>query len=323
MSIHIYIDQRERKNFNYFETIFNQPPIFDKRDNVTYEIKTLTVGDFLITHKFNDNEKILAVIERKTLKDYAATMKDDKRYQNKNKLIKLREETNCKVFYLVEGHLNPKYNTQYCGIEYSKILANIHTMEIVEDFHIVRQSNGENTAKWLKFIAEYYSGYVEKPEYLGNLEKEAISVIDQLKKCKLTPEQKDNECVVFCWKKIKNIGSKIAIYLSKSFTLKELITNQITEEMVLEAKEKLNFRISKNAINNIISPIDVETQIKILAEFPGVSKKGAESLLTMSNLSIIINPENKNEIADMKIGKNRFGEKKLEKIYQLVSCRFL
>lgn len=320
MPIHIYIDQRERKNFGHFEDILNKPPTFNGRDDVTYEIKTITVGDFLITHKQDEREDILAVIERKTLKDYASTIKDTKRYQNKNKLIKLREEVGCKVFYLVEGHMNPKYDTQYCGIEYSKILANIHDMEIQHDFHVVRQSNGENTAKWLKFIAEHYSGYVKKPEFRGSSEH-PISITDRLKKCQLSPEQKDTECVIYCWSKLRGIGDKTASMLSRAFTLRELINNEITEQAVLDAKKEFDFRIGKNAITSLTTLLDEETCAKILTEFPGISKTSAAKLLAVKTLSEIIDATNADSVSSIFVGKNKFGTKKLENIYRLVSLK--
>src|SRR5882762_5214242 len=70
---------------------------------ITTEIAQIAVGDYAILRQFGEQETIIAIFERKTYPDYGASLKDG-RHQNKDKLLALRRKTNCRVFYIMEGH---------------------------------------------------------------------------------------------------------------------------------------------------------------------------------------------------------------------------
>ena len=64
---------------------------------IRYEKKQLTVGDYIV----RADDTILAVIERKSLTDLGASIKDG-RMDNTNKLLALRARTACRVIYIIE-----------------------------------------------------------------------------------------------------------------------------------------------------------------------------------------------------------------------------
>jgi ERCC4-type nuclease len=76
----------------------------------------ITVGDYIVV----SGDKIVAVIERKTLDDYGASLKDG-RANNKQKMINLRKKTGCRIIYIIEGDAFPSPNDCYSNIPYKNI----------------------------------------------------------------------------------------------------------------------------------------------------------------------------------------------------------
>ena len=78
---------------------------FDNNESVRFD--NLTVGDYLIKYK----DKDVLVIERKTINDYCASIKDGRHREQKKRL--LTKYTKNQIIYLVEGNLEfiqSKYN---------------------------------------------------------------------------------------------------------------------------------------------------------------------------------------------------------------------
>jgi ERCC4-type nuclease len=112
------------------------------------KIEQITVGDYVICSNWN----VVCVIERKSLEDYAASIKDG-RADNKSKLLKLREETGCVVMYLIEGPEFPNPNTLYGGIPWKYIESSIFHLQMRDHIGIMRSASTLETAKLLvRFI---------------------------------------------------------------------------------------------------------------------------------------------------------------------------
>src|SRR5580658_8414013 len=67
-------------------------------------IKQITIGDYMILRKNKTarDPDVLAVLERKTWKDFAHSLCDG-RYGNLAKLLDLRAHTGCLIFFIIEG----------------------------------------------------------------------------------------------------------------------------------------------------------------------------------------------------------------------------
>lgn len=154
MEIKLICDTRERKIQDNINTEFSAPLVFAKSakaGKISCEVRQIDVGDYIITR---DNAA-LAVIERKSLTDYAASFKDG-RHTNKAKLLNFSSLTGCKIYYVIEGPLNPEYDTEYAGIKFQNIQASIHDLMIEHGIIILRTQNGAHTAKELKMLCESY-----------------------------------------------------------------------------------------------------------------------------------------------------------------------
>lgn len=90
--------------------------------DITYEVAQITTGDYVVVTPANT---ILAVLERKSLEDYAASFKDG-RHDNVEKLLRMRAETAaagnaCALFYIVEGPAYPRADQYFGNIAYGNI----------------------------------------------------------------------------------------------------------------------------------------------------------------------------------------------------------
>ena len=84
----VYIDCRERELIKLFED-----------NDVTHHVNSLDIGDILIT---DDNENVYCIIERKSIKDLNASLKDGRYKEQKHRLINNFNKKN--ILYLLEGY---------------------------------------------------------------------------------------------------------------------------------------------------------------------------------------------------------------------------
>lgn len=99
----LIIDSRETNVTRHSEELAGTPIIR----------RMITVGDYAIV---DGTGRVLVSIERKSLEDYAASIKDG-RISNIAKMTKLREETGCRLVLLIEGRPGAKHG----GIPYKAL----------------------------------------------------------------------------------------------------------------------------------------------------------------------------------------------------------
>jgi ERCC4-type nuclease len=118
---------------------------------ITSEVKRINIGDYALCHGSN----IKAIIERKTWRDLAASIRDGRK-KNVNKLIKLRSQTNCKIIYLIEGNATPTANRSYGRIPYKVLISHLNHLIFRDDIHIIYSKDQEYTAYKLFELCNNY-----------------------------------------------------------------------------------------------------------------------------------------------------------------------
>lgn len=244
--IRVIIDERERALFSYLT-----PDV-----NLTYSIATINVGDFQIVK----NDKIVAVIERKTLKDYAASIKDG-RTGNLVKLTEARELTNCQIFYIIEGPMRPQDTTRFGGMPYKSIRNSITRLMIMHDVHVLHTKGPEDTIAELVHLCGIYA---EVPITGGSLEP--------LASIKKSDEQKLIDARSRAWATVAGISVRTGYLLSQQYTLSQLLGGNLDlSEFILPSGRKM----TATAISAAHTPF-----IKlVLAECPGLSDTTAAFIL--------------------------------------------
>ena len=122
-----------------------------KRENITVVSENLPLGDIIICDD-SDNEKV--IIERKTLQDLAASIRDG-RYKEQS--FRLNECTipNHNIFYLIEGNLQAyrPFSNNKSAVDKSALLSSFVSITYYKGFSLYKANNLEESAEWIIQVA--------------------------------------------------------------------------------------------------------------------------------------------------------------------------
>ena len=125
-----------------------------------YNHHQLNTGDFLII-KSGENDKnnfnIIACIERKTYADLASSFRDGRYKSEVYKMMQLRKETGCKLFFFIEGVAFPSPGRSFQRISYSCILGAINKLMVRDNIFVIQVENERHTARKLNELLTTYS----------------------------------------------------------------------------------------------------------------------------------------------------------------------
>jgi crossover junction endonuclease MUS81 len=135
-NINIIIDNRETKIISYLE----------EKKEIPFKKEQLLLGD--IQYYINNTENtnfIDYVIERKTIKDLLASVKDGRYKEQKGRILSQIEQNNIgNFFYIIEGsshYLKPYEKTIYQGI--------LISIALRDDIHIIKTDSFYDTGDFL------------------------------------------------------------------------------------------------------------------------------------------------------------------------------
>ena len=138
----LLIDERERDLYQVLYQILHcRGDVYP----IKLEKRVLTLGDAAICEDMTERE--LVILERKTLKDLIASIKDG-RYEEQS--YRLTHSTAAdfhlhNVNYVIEGPLNSIYNP----IERKIVLGALSSIYYFKGFSIMRTNSVEETAEWI------------------------------------------------------------------------------------------------------------------------------------------------------------------------------
>jgi ERCC4-type nuclease len=162
----VIIDERETALFEKCESILcsQRNPSY-----IQLSKEVLNLGDILI--KTDENKDVL-VIERKSLTDLLASIKDGRYEEQSYRLLHSSGFPPHSVFYLVEGMLSQLR----APIEKKIILSSIATLQFFKGFSVHRTASIQESAEWLlqfadkierNFLKGILPYYLTRPFYKG------------------------------------------------------------------------------------------------------------------------------------------------------------
>lgn len=267
-NIKIYIDDRER----------GIAPLFTH--GIPVETKRMHVGDYAVSV----NGNIVAVIERKTLADFAASLKDG-RYSNISKMRELREQLGIQMLFFVEGKppKNPTNNVSGGRIPYAVIEAAIDHLAVRDNISTVFVKDIVEFVSRLSRFAKNMSTLYHNGDVRGGRDEDVLGV---------APRVTDDDIVVSMWCCIKGIGAINAVPLGRIHTISDVVNGRIPTD-------GMNKKITKSLVL-----IDPRTQSRLLECIPGVSKGIANDLLRECTLKQLLSYPC-GGIAIKKVGKTK------------------
>lgn len=351
MSSHTYLisDTRERYIHGFIDTLF------DKATDIQHTISQINTGDYLICNKVDGEEpEILACIERKTLKDFAASFKDG-RYENRLKMLDLRDKTGCQLYFFVEGPAFPKSTWKVNRIPYGNILSAMTNMMIRDGIHIVQTENEMGTAQRLLDFTRSFENvdipYLFKVNRKQSLLTDTENHFPQIKPDDEITKNQENitdicggkeqyipvimngtvekdisQIACEMWAKLPGISITTAKILLEWFSVYDLISGETSICTINEIKTAGGRKLTKKNKSSIIALHKNfrNEEIKILSGVPNISKAMATQLLYNLSLTEFI----KNDIDEMsdiliqqKSRNVRLGKTRAERIIKLMNYK--
>ena len=268
----IKVDTRETELLTKFKSLTESIPKFKDINIVS---QTLPLGDIII----NDGTNDCIIIERKTLSDLAASIKDG-RYEEQSYRLNGLQHHNHNIIYLIEGDMY-RFNTFKERIDKQTLYSAMFSINYFKGFSVMRSNNIEETAiiacnMVYKLVGGLKAG---KFGYYSNLsiplnsidvstndqnnnadeakeptEKDYCSVIKKVKKENITTENIGE--IMLC--QIPGVSSASALAILSQFkTLPNLIKSIQEDESCLNTVCTIDTngkgrKISKTAIATII-----------------------------------------------------------------------
>lgn len=258
MSVEIIIDDRETAVIPFFNEFPNP--------SAQFKVERINFGDYAVMY----DDKILIIIERKTWKDLSASIKDGRKH-NIEKLKKIRSDTGCQIFYLIEGNPIPKSTTKFARIPHKNLQAHLDHLILRDNVRVIYSKNQKGTVfRIFELVRNYLS--IQPP--LINL-VEAAGGVEQLKKQVVSEEAN----IYKLWCAIPNITEKTAsIFIEKKYHISDLFLKKITKDEIYALKYPNNYVIGKRSEKIWKALSEPETHIKVLQQIKGITKQTAEIL---------------------------------------------
>lgn len=251
----IKVDYRETELYANLCLIFaktNKPEISLRNEN-------LPIGDIIIYDENSNRE--LIIIERKTLKDLASSIRDG-RYAEQSFRLNQCEVHNHNIIYLIEGDLS-RYVPYKTNVDRNSLISSMVSINYFKGFSIYRTLDTQETAEWLVQLAhklnktDKTSYYTDKSSYYtGSNECQPTQYADvskRVKKDNVTPEN----ISIIMLSQIPGVSSNVAgIIINQFGNIKNLISSLETDVnalsgITIETKNGCKRKISKTSVSNI------------------------------------------------------------------------
>lgn len=325
--IKLICDTRERNVVDRHSTEFAA---------IAHEIRQLTTADYAIERiDSNGAVQFISIIERKSLEDFAASIKDG-RYDNKDKMIEFRRKTGAKCIILIEGNHITDPNKLIGKTPYYYIESAIFHMTTRDDFVILWSQDTLNTAqilvRYVKSMATLFAKHPEVEDKFqgGVVDNPAANIaeITQEDANKLLTAQvvtNPQNVLRAMWATFKGISVTSADEYAKHFTLAEIVSGTISKN----ALESIKLASGKKASKGVIAALasagtapDAEFEARLLAEIPGISRATAREITGAHHLKSLLSYED-DAIAIITIGKARrkLGLEKAKKIREYLTMK--
>lgn len=248
-------------------------------NKIKMEIVSLPLGDIIICDD-NGNEKV--IIERKSLADLAASIRDG-RYSEQGYRLNQCSMHNHQIYYVIEGDL--RYYRPYKGLPDKKaLLSAMVSISYFKGFSLYRTNNLEETAEWIVHFANKLlkEGSGALPFYCADILSETSTNVTsttttstsmpisysqvlgkRVKRDNITPEN-IGEIML---SQIPSVSSASAIAIMQKFSnLSSLITAlqndlKCLNDITIENKNGQAKKLTKPCINNIynflVKPVNI------------------------------------------------------------------
>lgn len=314
----LIIDARERNVLRHTVELAETP----------HEVKQITTADYVLV---GPSGAIMAVFERKTYEDFAASFKDG-RAENVSKLRTMREQTGCRIFYIIEGMAFPDPKDYFGNIAYGNIESSIFHLQMRDGIQVIKTKDTLHTARTLaRFVKSMDSLVrkegdvtgaaqpVEKPiDDLANEVVEQQKLIEQL-----TAKHKRSvhEQVRDLWACFPGITTETADEYNAKWSIAD-VCKGIPRADLTNAKLASGKKLSKRAMESL-SAVPKATEIKILSRIEGISLPAAKLIMETCNITQLLTYGNAGIAIKQASKTKKIGPVVADRIINLLNYKFM
>ena len=319
-SHYLVADTRERHVHALLKTVFDQ-------GGKSFTVAQINTGDYLICRRLaGAPPEILAVIERKTHKDFAASLHDN-RYANRHKMLDLRDRTGCQLYFFVEGKAFPRPTSRVGRVPYRSILSAMTNLMVRDGISIVQTANQMHTAQRLyEFVAAFDKTPVpyRAPAAPGG-QSLPRSDSGALVPAELTGSIKKDDATlaIEMWACLAGVSVVTAQVLVAAYSVHDFISGRVTREDLRALRSPANRPLTKGALRSLeaLRRGKKKEQIKILSGVPGISRGMAVMILDSRDLAGFLS-SGAGEVSIRQKGRTvKLGPARAERIRTLLTYR--
>ena len=300
----------------------------DELSQITFTTKQITIGDYAIVDPLG---KIMAIFERKSLEDAEASFKDG-RWDNRSKMLKLREQTGCRIIFIIEGlrRDNYTYPEETCGryLPYKHLESSLFHMMIRDNISVLWTKDTIDTAKTLARFTQSMDSLLLRHELdLTDTtdDKKEVDVgmdavpTDPIALLTQSVKASDKEIVREMWSCFRGISTVTADEFIAKYSLADIIVRKADLTKFTHANGR---KITKTILSSVKN-IDKSVQVRLLAKVPGISLSTAAEIIDATPLDRLLTYDT-GSISIIKVGKSKknLGETRADAIKKYFSWRY-
>lgn len=247
----INVDYREKNLLKKLEALKQE----NKFNKITITTSNLPLGDVII---LNDKGEEKLIIERKSISDLAASIKDG-RYAEQSFRLNNYKMHNHNIIYIIEGDIRGWDNTKgrYTKIKAKTLYVTMHCLQYYKGFSVVKVNNMIETAEYIiratdKMTRDKKISYYDTSMNNVTNIKEYCQVVNKVKKKNIKPEN-IGEIIL---SQIPGISSKTSLTIMEKFGSLYNLLDQLKKEPkclnnIMIKTSNGNRKISSTSIRNI------------------------------------------------------------------------
>jgi ERCC4-type nuclease len=263
----IRVDNREQELLKYIKELIVNIPLFK---DLEVQVENLPLGDVIISNNVEDK----LVIERKSINDLAASIKDG-RYEEQSYRLNGLNHPNHNIIYLIEGDVNRVNRFKDNKMEKLTLYSSIFSLNYYKGFSVIRSFSIDESAIFICNTANklrkgepenklpYYQNNqtILKPisleekeqnseeiicnEEITSNDKDYVSVVKKIKKDNITPDNIGE--IMLC--QIPGISSITALAIMNKFKTFPNLISQIQENE--NCLKDISYTNSKNQVRKV------------------------------------------------------------------------
>lgn len=224
----IIIDERETTIYEKCQEIVRTnlavPGQKPQQEMMQIEKQVLPIGDILLKTTDGADNQIVCIIERKTIADLLASIKDGRYAEQSYRLANQGECPIHNIVYIIEGNINALASYT----EKRLVLSTMASIGFFKGFSVIRTGSAIETAEWIIWTADKIERKLRKREQLAHRKiqisgdhtaplptsQEYSTVVKKVKKENITKENIAQ--IILC--QIPGISSTTAMAIMEKFT---------------------------------------------------------------------------------------------------------